>query len=67
MWNGIEANNISDVSIKEIMLALDADMHFIIEDLDERRLFIETSQLDAIKAKIAALLEENIFKPEESD
>lgn len=67
MWNGKEATNISDVSIKEIMLALDADMHFIIEDLDERRLFIETSQLDAIKAKIAALLEENIFKPEESD
>lgn len=67
MWNGKEATNISDVSIKEIMLALDADMHFIIEDLDERRLFIETSQLDAIKGKIAALLEENIFKPEESD
>jgi hypothetical protein len=41
-------------------------MHFIIEDLDERHLFVETAQLDVVKTKVNAVLEENLFKPEES-
>lgn len=52
-----------DVSVKEILLSLDNELHFIVEDVDERHLFVETSQLAVVKKRLDAILNENVFKP----
>lgn len=52
-----------DVSVKEILLNLDNEMRFIIEDLDERHLFIESSQVKNVEKRLSAILDENVFKP----
>lgn len=53
----------SDPAIKELLLQLDASMHFIIEQLDSSHLFIEESQLEKVQQMLEEKLSENVFKP----
>jgi hypothetical protein len=51
----------SDDSVKQILTYLDSKMHFIIEDIDEKHLLIESTQVDQIKKLVDEVLAENTF------
>ncbi len=53
----------SEPAVKEILLLLDAEMNFIIEDLDPNHLFIDPLQVERVQEALQARLAENVFKP----
>lgn len=53
----------SEPAVKEILLLLDATMHFIIEDIDATHLFIDHNQLERVQTELQNRLAENVFKP----
>lgn len=57
------SNTRSEPAVKEILLVLDAEMNFIIEDLDPNHLFIDHQQVDRVQEALQARLAENVFKP----
>lgn len=56
-------NIASDPAIRELLMQLDASMHFIIEILDSNHMFIDESLFDQVQAKLETKLSENVFKP----
>ena len=52
----------SDEAVKEIVCALDSQEHFIIEELDENHLFIDSNKFNQVKEHVERTLEQNIFR-----
>lgn len=55
-----------DESVKQILLFLDSKMHFIIEDLDARHLFVESAQIESVRKALERILAENTFVREDT-
>lgn len=55
----------SDASVREILLKLNQNAHFIIEDLDSNHLFVDGTRLEKVKADLDKKLSENIYIPSE--
>lgn len=56
----------SDAAVREIIMDLDSEHHFIIEELDEQHLFVETAKIDFVKAHVERVLESNIYRSKDS-
>ncbi|PVU94072.1 hypothetical protein BB561_002814 [Smittium simulii] len=52
----------SDSTAKQVLLRLNEDKKFIIEDLDETHLFVETSAVETLIHSLESILDENTFK-----
>lgn len=52
----------SEPAVKEILLHLDSQHHFIIEDLDPTHVFVDPLQLDQIQEELRRILAENVYK-----
>lgn len=53
----------SEPSVREILLKLDQQIHFIIEDVDNRHLFVDSSQMERIEKELNKKLAENVYLP----
>ncbi|CAG8521235.1 4709_t:CDS:2 [Ambispora gerdemannii] len=56
-----------DPAVKQVILSMNNSEHkpFIIEDLDETHLFVDTTHVERIKRRVEQLLEENTYKVEQ--
>lgn len=57
----------SDSTMKQFLLLLDKEHHFIIKDLDEGHLLVDASKTEFIKQKLEELYEENTYVPIKPD
>lgn len=59
----------SDPATKQILLTLNGEMQppFIVEDLDETHLFIDTDYIDEVMERLDEILEENTYKGAEGE
>ena len=55
----------SDESIKQILLHLDSKHNFIIEDIDEKNVFIDPSRYDFVNKEVERILLETMFQRSE--
>lgn len=54
-----------DPSIKALIISIDNRRHdIILEELDDRHLFIDPSKIDLLKRELSDRLDENLFNPE---
>ena len=56
--------NCSDVAIKQLILALHEEKHFVLKDLDDTHLLIDSAYVDIVKTAVAEILEKNIWAPD---
>ncbi|KAJ3303729.1 hypothetical protein HDV03_003602, partial [Kappamyces sp. JEL0829] len=49
-------------SVKSIILDLDAQLKFVIDDLDETHLFIDASKVEMVRSELENILEENTYR-----
>ncbi|KAG0208598.1 hypothetical protein BGX28_000522 [Mortierella sp. GBA30] len=56
----------SDTSVKQIILGLNEKGEFIIEDLDDTHVFVDSACIEQLRADIDEILNENTYKVEES-
>ncbi|BAM82229.1 hypothetical protein, conserved [Cyanidioschyzon merolae strain 10D] len=54
-----------DVPMKQLLLHLDREEHFIICDLDEKHLFVKEDALSLIQQSVEALYDEVYYGPQE--
>ena len=52
----------SDTAVREIILDLDNQHHFIIEELDNEHMFIDSSMLEFVQEQVGRVLEVNVFR-----
>lgn len=52
----------SDASVREILLLLDEELHFIIDNLDSNTLFIDESKLEIVEERLNWKLSENVYE-----
>lgn len=52
----------SDAAIKQLLLTLNEDDQFVIEDLDETHLFVDGNSIERISERFEVALEENVYK-----
>ncbi|KAG9325139.1 hypothetical protein KVV02_003556 [Mortierella alpina] len=55
-----------DTSVKQIILGLNEKGEFIIEDLDDTHVFVDSACIEQLRADIDEILNENTYKVEES-
>ncbi|PVU96061.1 hypothetical protein BB559_002514 [Furculomyces boomerangus] len=60
IWEQPQATN--DPTAKQILLVLNEKKNFIIEDLDETHVFVESSAVQMIKSALDSVLDENTYK-----
>ncbi|KAK4530643.1 hypothetical protein CCYA_CCYA05G1500 [Cyanidiococcus yangmingshanensis] len=56
-----------DVPMKQLLLHLDREEHFIICDLDAQHVFVKESALELIQHSVEALYDEVYYRPQELD
>ncbi|KAF9082619.1 hypothetical protein BGX29_001860 [Mortierella sp. GBA35] len=56
-----------DTSVKQIIIGLNEKLQFIIEDLDDTHVYIETTYVEQLRHDIDQILNENTYKPEEKE
>ena len=57
----------SDATMKQFLLFLDKEHHFIIKDLDETHLLVDAAKATLIQEKMNELYEENTYVPIKTD
>ena len=50
--------------MKQLLLKLDKEEKFIIEDLDETHVFIDANYVEKLKSRFEVALDENVYKVE---
>lgn len=55
----------AEPSVRQILLALNESLHFIIEYLGPDKLFIDPQYLGVIQSKLDQVLEENTYRAED--
>lgn len=55
----------SDESIKQIVLHLDSKHNFVIEDIDDKNLFIDSSRYEFVNKEVERILSETMFQRSE--
>jgi TFIIH basal transcription factor complex TTD-A subunit len=53
-----------DEAMKQLLLQLDKEERFIIEDLDSTHVFIDPKHVEKLKQRFEIALEENVYKIE---
>ncbi|KAF9976411.1 TFIIH complex subunit tfb5 [Actinomortierella ambigua] len=56
-----------DTSVKEIILGLNQQGNFILEDLDETHVFVDASCVEQLRVDIDQILNENTYNVEEAN
>ena len=51
----------SDIPIKQLILHLNTKEHFVVKDIDDTHILVETDRVEDIKRMIAEILEKNIY------
>ena len=54
---------LSDSSIKQYLLHLDKEHHFVIRDLDETHLLVDSTVMGFLQQKLDELQDENTYVP----
>ena len=52
----------SDPAVKQLLLLMNGEDAFIIEDLDESHLFIDPQAIDRVRERFEVRMEENVYK-----
>jgi len=52
----------SDPTVKSVLLELDEENHFIIKDLDETHVFVNSIAVEMIREKLDQIMEDNTYK-----
>ncbi|ELR23285.1 RNA polymerase II transcription factor B subunit 5, putative [Acanthamoeba castellanii str. Neff] len=56
-----------DATMKQFLLFLDKEHHFIIKDLDETHLLVDAAKATLIQEKMNEMYEENTYVPIKTD
>ncbi|KAF9904576.1 hypothetical protein EC991_002565 [Linnemannia zychae] len=56
-----------DTSVKQIIIGLNEKYQFIIEDLDDTHVYVDTTYVEQLRHDIDEILNENTYKVEEKD
>ncbi|KAF9121464.1 hypothetical protein BGW39_010514 [Mortierella sp. 14UC] len=58
---------LDDTSVKQIIIGLNEKYQFIIEDLDDTHVYVDTTYVEQLRHDIDEILNENTYKVEEKD
>ncbi|ORX76967.1 general transcription factor IIH subunit 5-like protein [Anaeromyces robustus] len=53
---------VSDPTVKSVLLELDEEHHFIIKDLDDTHVFVNSIAVEMIREKLDKIMEDNTYK-----